>query len=292
MLAELPGMVELFAEWWPVLVMIAAAAGAFYRVFKNGMRNMLSDIVDNEIKPIQEQFRNNGGSTLKDAVDRMAVGLQESNQKADAGLGMATDTNERVLAVAADTAAKVDATNERVREAFEEIKQTTASNRDEWTSSIQNVQSKLDETAVQMHAAAAQRAAEARLATEKLNSIVEKITADASRIETVTANLAAPYFEVDANIKTTYVNDAFLKLMGMSLNEAMAADLNDYVAPEDLSRVQRTAVAALESKSDWIVDYTIITKDKRRVKIMVHAHPVWDGEKFGGYTGAYTVIDK
>jgi PAS domain S-box-containing protein len=284
-------------DWWPVVLGIGAALGALYRLFKNAMKNMLSQLVDEEIKPIQEQFKNNGGSTMKDAVDRVAVGLRESNEKADTGIRMATETNERVLQVAAETAEKVEATNQRVSEAFEEIKTTTETNRKEWSGSIKNVEGKLDEvtgkidaTAEQMRHVAEQRAADNRRLSDKMDRFGEQITNSTAKIQTVTANLRAAYFEVDENTKMVYCNDSFLDLLGITYNEAMAGNFNDLIAEEDRSKVQRAGLAALEHKVEWVSDFTIVKKDGTRVKVIVRAYPVWDGERFGGYTGALVEV--
>lgn len=289
--AQVPEVVSMFTEWWPILLMAGAALGAIYRIFKNGMRNILSDLVETEIKPIQEQFKNNGGSTLKDAVDRMAVGLEQSNQKAEEGLLASSATSERVLSVAAEMAEKVEVTNRRVSEEFEEIRSRTEKNRQEWVGSIQRIDEKLDLTSDKMHEAARHRRVQEEHMVEKLNSIAEKVASSASRINTVTANLPTPYFEVDENVKMKYVNDAFLQLLDLTWQEAMKVDMNEFVAPEDLSRVQRTATTALENRVEWLSSYTLVRRDGKRIKIVVHAHPIWDGEKFGGYTGAYTLVD-
>lgn len=285
-------------DWWPVVLGIGAALGAMYRLFKNAMKNMLSQIVDEEIKPIQEQFKNNGGSTMKDAVDRVAIGLRESNQKADMGILMATETNERVLNVASETAEKVEATNRRVSEAFEEIKTTTEVNRQEWSGSIKKIEGKLDEvdgkidaTADQMRHVAQQRADDNRRLSEKMDKFGDQITTSTAKIHTVTANLRAAYFEVDENVKMVYCNDSFLDLLGITYNEAMSGEFNDLIAPEDRSKVQRAGLLALEHKVEWISDFTVIKKDGTRIKVVVRAYPIWDGETFGGYTGALVEVD-
>src|SRR5690606_28576343 len=108
--------------------------------------------------------------TMKDAVDRMAIGLNESNQKADMGIRMAGETNERVLSVAAEAA-----------------------------EGIQRVERKIDATTEQMRAVSEQRAVDNQQLSDKMDKFGGQITSSTARIHTVTANLRAAYFEVDEN---------------------------------------------------------------------------------------------
>jgi PAS domain S-box-containing protein len=56
---------------WPILVIVAGAAGIVYRLTKRSFKNVMHDFVQEEIKPLQQQFENNGGSSMRDAIDNI-----------------------------------------------------------------------------------------------------------------------------------------------------------------------------------------------------------------------------
>lgn len=77
---------------WPVLLVLGFVGGIIWRFAKHTVKTSLTqvmhDTVVTEIRPIQEkvkaieeQFQNNGGSSLKDAVDKVNAKLDDNNQQ-------------------------------------------------------------------------------------------------------------------------------------------------------------------------------------------------------------------
>jgi hypothetical protein len=68
---------------WPILLAIGAILGGFRWLWKKAKDEIIS-----EIRPINEQFQNNGGASLRDAVD-------ELNHKIDKFAPFIVDRDER-----------------------------------------------------------------------------------------------------------------------------------------------------------------------------------------------------
>jgi hypothetical protein len=56
---------------WPYFAILGGILGLGYRVLKKMFENSLHVMIQTEIRPLHEQFRNNGGSSMRDAVDRV-----------------------------------------------------------------------------------------------------------------------------------------------------------------------------------------------------------------------------
>lgn len=216
---------------WPVFVAVIAIIGALYKLMGRIVKKVLHETVVSEIRPlnekvdsIQEQFKNNGGSSMKDAVDKVNRKLDEN--KADLVVQL-NSTREEMLVVNAER----------------------------------------DKRLAQIH---------------------EDLMLQNSRIAALTANTNAAYYEIDENADLTYVNDNYLELFQVTLQEAMSNQWRKWIDPADLSRVDRSAQSALRNRGDWTCDFTVIRRDGTKVKVIARAFPIWDGEDFAGYAGAMT----
>lgn len=210
---------------WPIFVLLIAAGGGYFKLRKNfneSLKDSIVKTVQSEIEPIKEQFKNNGGSSMKDAIDRIDNKLIE---------------NVNQMHVAMDFAQK-----ERLEQLLE--------------------------------------------LNNKMDNLSEAIQYTASRINVITANSDYAYYEIDENAKITYVNDGYLDLFGMTLKQAENNEWANYIHPDDLSRLQRSADSALRNKTDWTCDFRIITKDGVTKAVTARAFPLWEGKDFAGFAGA------
>jgi hypothetical protein len=77
LLAELPPWLETVATdlgtLWPIVLFVGAAYGLVRWISKKFKEEVHELIVD-EIQPIKAEFKNNGGSSFKDAIDRLENG--------------------------------------------------------------------------------------------------------------------------------------------------------------------------------------------------------------------------
>jgi hypothetical protein len=73
-LAELPQWLETIAtdlsKLWPIVLFIGAGYGLI-KWLSNKFRDEVRDLIVGEVEPIKAEFKNNGGSSFKDAIDRL-----------------------------------------------------------------------------------------------------------------------------------------------------------------------------------------------------------------------------
>lgn len=74
LLAELPQWLETLAMDIQALWPIVLAVGAFYGVIRwlsNKFKTEVKSLICEEMAPLKAEFQNNGGASLKDAIDRL-----------------------------------------------------------------------------------------------------------------------------------------------------------------------------------------------------------------------------
>lgn len=69
------------ANAWPVFVALGIIFGGLYRMIRRAFKKIMHETVVAEIRPIREQFKNNGGSTMKDAVDNLTARVEKINDR-------------------------------------------------------------------------------------------------------------------------------------------------------------------------------------------------------------------
>lgn len=74
LMAELPLWLDSIAKdlgsLWPIILFIGAVAGLI-RWITNKFREEVRELIVIEIEPLKAEFKNNGGSSFKDAIDRL-----------------------------------------------------------------------------------------------------------------------------------------------------------------------------------------------------------------------------
>jgi uncharacterized protein YukE len=72
--AELPQWLEDLATdlgtLWPIVLFVGAAYGLIKWITKK-FQEEVKELIISEVQPIKDEFRNNGGSSFKDSVDRI-----------------------------------------------------------------------------------------------------------------------------------------------------------------------------------------------------------------------------
>lgn len=289
------------ANWWPLILGLISGLGILYRFlnkkFKDILDKSLHGIVESEIKPIavqvdkvEEQFRNNGGGSMKDAVDRVEVELGDAKQKVVVATETLATTTQHMALVSAqreqemkDMNAKVDASSEMLAEMSMSRKADMDEVYTKLAAGQENLSMKLDEQAVKLDSQAA-----------KLDNVADRVTANNAKISAITANLKAAYFEFGPDGKLTTFNDAFLALLDITYRDVKEATavgtLSKFVYKDDRTKLERSGNAALQAKGEWVADFRVVRSDGKLIPVTVRAFPVWDGEEFGGYVGALVEV--
>lgn len=85
-LAELPLWLDSIAKdlgsLWPIILFIGAVAGLI-RWIANKFREEVRELIVIEIEPLKAEFKNNGGSSFKDAIDRLENNYSELKKDID-----------------------------------------------------------------------------------------------------------------------------------------------------------------------------------------------------------------
>jgi hypothetical protein len=61
---------------WPIVLFVGAAYGLVKWISKK-FRDEVRDLIIDEVEPIKSEFKNNGGSSVKDAIDRLDSNYQD-----------------------------------------------------------------------------------------------------------------------------------------------------------------------------------------------------------------------
>lgn len=142
-----------------------------------------------------------------------------------------------------------------------------------------------------LHECVDRRSAEQNERIEKLTDYTEEVLAEAvgakERIRQLYRALDIPVFEADHNGHFTYVNPAYSKLTGMSVEEAMGEGWVESLVPEDRARVFKAWSSATESEIDFNSVYrfrNLQTGDT--IEMRGSAKPLHDGRSnVVGYVG-------
>lgn len=71
------------ANAWPIFVALGIIFGGLYRMIRRAFKKIMHETVVAEIRPIQEQFKNNGGSTMKDAMDNITDRVEKITDRVE-----------------------------------------------------------------------------------------------------------------------------------------------------------------------------------------------------------------
>ncbi|OYT59330.1 diguanylate cyclase [Euryarchaeota archaeon ex4484_178] len=91
----------------------------------------------------------------------------------------------------------------------------------------------------------------------------------------------------DLEGKVTFANEKFAKILGYSVEELLKKSIFDFIAPEEHEKIKTLMRNRQRGKSDYY-ETVFITKDGRRIDVLVNASPLRDEE--GNITGSIGVI--
>lgn len=116
--------------------------------------------------------------------------------------------------------------------------------------------------------------------------------ANHARTMAIASGVDTGYYEIDENGILVRMNHFYLKLLGLTEDEAEAGLWIETVHPDDRDRVVDSANNALSAKKEWHTTYRLInyiTKEETRVRIK--AYPMLDDAgNLKGYVGAVDQI--
>ena len=121
---------------------------------------------------------------------------------------------------------------------------------------------------------------------EKVDYATDIATENAGRLATVTANLMAAYYEMDALGNVVQVNDSYLELYEITEAEALGgAEWRRHISPEDLSIIDATGNQAIVNERDWYCSFTVI-REGIHIPVVAVAKALFKDSVFSGYSGA------
>lgn len=125
-----------------------------------------------------------------------------------------------------------------------------------------------------------------------LKELTSEVKGDRARIRALIANLHTAYFEIDQDAKITYVNDSYLKLFGVSYQEAMQGLWRQSIHPDDIAEVDESVNRAFQARTDWGKEFRVIRKTDRKIfRVFTQSFPLIDeAGVFMGYTGSIKVL--
>lgn len=112
--------------------------------------------------------------------------------------------------------------------------------------------------------------------------------ANHARTMAIASGVDTGYYEIDENGILVRMNHFYLKLLGLTEDEAEAGMWIETVHPDDKQRVLDSANAALAAKKEWRTTYRLINyTTKEEIKVRIKAYPIIDENgELKGYVGA------
>lgn len=148
-----------------------------------------------------------------------------------------------------------------------------------------------------LHECVDRRAAESNERIEKLTEYAEEVLAEAvgakERIRQLYRALEVPVFETDAMGHCTYINPAYSKLTGLSVEDALGEGWVEALAAEDRVRVFKAWSSATSSKIDFNSLYRFRNVTTGVItQVRGSAKPLHDGRgNVVGWVGTLDVTD-
>lgn len=148
-----------------------------------------------------------------------------------------------------------------------------------------------------LHECIDRRSAEQNERIEKLTQYTEEVLAEAigakERIRQLYKALDIPVYETDVNGHCTYVNPAYSKLSGLSVEDSLGEGWIEALHPEDRTRVFKM----WESATDAHIDFNSVFRFRNTttgdvVRVRASAKPLHDGVgNVAGWVGTFDLIE-
>lgn len=123
---------------------------------------------------------------------------------------------------------------------------------------------------------------------ETLNEAAAITTANQGRLQAVTANLPAAYYEMDADGAMMVVNDSYLELYGITEQEALNSNAwRKFISDLDLEMIDVSGKQALVSQRDWYCTFDVC-RDGVVIPVVARSKALFTNDVFTGYSGAMT----
>ena len=128
--------------------------------------------------------------------------------------------------------------------------------------------------------------------TETLDGSVKDLynhnLANYARTMAIASGVDTGYYEVDQDGTLVRTNHFYLKLLGLTEEEAVAGLWTETIHPDDRQRVIDSGQVALGSKKEWTTTYRLINYiTKEETKVRIKAYPIIsDNGDLKGYVGS------
>ncbi len=123
------------------------------------------------------------------------------------------------------------------------------------------------------------------------NQVIDELVKSEDRYHTLTNISPVGIFQTDANGKTTYVNQTWCKISGLSVEEALGDGWLKAVHPEDKEKVDERWQLNTQKQMASMADYRFIRPDGSVVWVIGQAVPELNSEnEIIGYVGTITDI--
>jgi PAS domain S-box-containing protein len=108
------------------------------------------------------------------------------------------------------------------------------------------------------------------------------------RLQAVTTNLPAAYYEMDVLGNITQVNDSYLALFQLTEHEALnSQEWRKHISEEDLAQIDRSGAQSMESHMDWYCTFTV-KRNGVGIPVVARAKAIFLNDEFNGFSGAMT----
>lgn len=123
---------------------------------------------------------------------------------------------------------------------------------------------------------------------ETLDHLSAQESKNEGRLQVVTTNLPAAYYEMDALGNVTAVNDAYLVLFQLTEEEALnSQEWRRCISAADLDQIDRSGQQSMMSHKDWYCTFTV-SRNGIDIPVVGRAKALFTNDVFSGFSGAMT----
>ena len=123
----------------------------------------------------------------------------------------------------------------------------------------------------------------------KVDEAISATSLNGSRLAAVVSSLESPYYEMNAEGAVIYVNDAYLKLFGLTMDQALhSVKWRDFISDEDLAQIDLSGSLAQRNHSEWLCEFDV-SGPSGTVHVTSRAKPLFSNKEFIGFSGVLTI---
>lgn len=107
---------------------------------------------------------------------------------------------------------------------------------------------------------------------QETRSVIATAEAEVMRYKSIVDACPLPTFIVDPDQRRTYINDAYVRMTGASLEDLKGEGWKRFIHPDDVPRVETSWRNALENGTPYVCKHRVLPPGKPMIRVLVQAY--------------------